>query len=173
MSDQQRPFPIGPLLGAGGLVLFSLISVALIQWFGGPVGDDALKSSPVLASRSLNFEDTADGAVRVLDADSGELIASLSSGEHGFVRATLRGLVRARRARGLGPEVPFVLEQRASGQLLLIDPTSGQEVDLWAFGSLNARVFSGFLQFDSSAGPGPDSPAALAHSSNRSEPYEQ
>ena len=173
MSERQRAFPLGPLLGAGGLVLFSLISVALLQWFGGPATDDPLKSSPVLASRALNFEDAADGSVRVLDADSGQLIASLPSGEHGFVRATLRGLVRARRARGLGAEVPFVLEQRASGQLLLIDPTSGQAVDLWAFGSLNALPFTEFLKFDSSAGAGPDSPPALAHSSNRSEQYDQ
>lgn len=164
MSDKQRPFPLMPLLGAGALVLVSLLSVAWVQWFAEPVPDPA-RNSPVVASRSLQFEDAAGGAVHVIDARSGMLIAELPSGEQGFVRATVRGLARARRARGLGAEVPFMLEQRASGQLLLIDPLTGQEIDLWAFGSLNARPFTEFLQPHSSAGTATGATPALAQSS--------
>lgn len=164
MSAKQRPFPLMPLLGAGALVLVSLLSVAWVQWFADPAPDPA-GASPVVASRTLQFEDADGGVVHVIDAGTGVLIAELPFGEQGFVRATVRGLARARRARGLGAEVPFTLEQRASGQLLLIDPLTGQEIDLWAFGSLNAQPFSGFLHPHSSAGTVTGAPSALAQSS--------
>jgi putative photosynthetic complex assembly protein len=152
------------------LLGFTLLSVAWIQWFAEPA---PLENSPVLASRTLLFQDAADGAVHVIDAKHGTLVANLPSGEQGFVRATVRGLARARRARGLGDDVPFTLEQRASGQLVLIDPLTGQEIDLWAFGSLNARPFVAFLHADSSASAQPGQGATLAQSDNRSKQYDQ
>lgn len=173
MSHAPQRFPLYPLLGAGGLVLVSLLSVAWLQWFAEPVIETG-PTSTVLLERSLQFEDAASGAVLVIDADTGELVANLPAGQHGFVRATVRGLARSRRARGLGPEVPFTLEQHDNGQLLLIDPLTGQAIDLWAFGTLNAQPFSEFLKphpFDthsSASAAGPARAPALAHSDSRS-----
>jgi len=147
--DQSSPGL--PLLAVGGLVLLSLLSVAWLQWFAEPA-PEAGPPNPAVAARELRFTDVDDGSVRVLDAGSGELIQVLAPGEHGFVRATVRGLVRARRTRGIGDETPFRLEQRANGQLLLIDPATGQEIDLWAFGASNARPFAGFLASPAGAG---------------------
>jgi putative photosynthetic complex assembly protein len=99
--------------------------------------------------RELRFADLADGSVQVTDAASGQEIQRIAAGGHGFVRATLRGLARARRARGVGQTVPFRLELRESGQLLLLDPATGQAIDLWAFGATNAEAFASMLGADS------------------------
>jgi putative photosynthetic complex assembly protein len=122
-----------------------------VQWFADS-GSDTVPEASVLQMKSLYFEDQPAGEVAVIDADSGEQIALLLVGEHGFIRSTLRGLVRARRARGIGAESPFILEQRDNGQLLLSDPVTGTQVDLWAFGSVNAQSFSDFLTSDSLSG---------------------
>ena len=143
-SEQQSPFPRGPLLGAAGLVLFSLLSVAWLRWFG-EAPAVAPPAEPPVAARDLRFEDLDSGAVGVYDAASGRLIRQLESGEHGFLRSTLRGMARARKARNAGPETPFRIELRSTGRLLLIDPVTGQEVDLWAFGAVNAQAFATFL----------------------------
>lgn len=147
MSTQHppdRPFPLFPLLGAGGLILVSLLSVAWVRWFDVPASHQASVVETV-RSKSLFFVDMPSGEVDVLDAESNELIAVLPVGEHGFIRSTLRGLARARKARGVGAETPFTLEQRKTGQLLLIDPVTGQAIDLWAFGIVNAGSFADFL----------------------------
>ena len=142
--ETQRRFPLYPLLGAGSLILISLLSVAWIQWFAGQ-DTAAAPVDPLLMARELRFEDRADGSVEVSDADTGQHIRRIKAGEDGFVRATLRGLVRARRARGAGQTVPFRLELRASGQLLLLDPATDQSIDLWAFGATNAEAFASLL----------------------------
>lgn len=159
----SRPFPLFPLLGAGFLMLATLVSVAWIQWFGEPAAGHVAGSAAetgagpaVRISRDLRFEDLEGGAVAVFDARGGQLIQRLEPGTHGFIRATLRGLVRARRARGVGGEVPFRLELIETGQLLLVDPVTGQAVDLWAFGATNARSFEALLSASE-----PDLAAAL------------
>lgn len=165
MSHAPQRFPLAPLLGAGSLILISLVSVAWLQWFGEPA-EPSVDVSTLLVTRSLQFEDTVEGNVKVFDADSGELIADLPSGQYGFVRATVRGLARSRRARGMGSEVPFTLEQHNNGQLLLIDPLTGQAIDLWAFGSLNAEPFREFLNTHSSVKSTSSQTSQLAQRSN-------
>lgn len=142
-AHHQEPFPLFPLLGAGFLILATLVSVAWLQWFGGPQG--ANHQGAITGQVQLHFRDREDGGVDVLNADDQRLISRLEPGNHGFVRATLRGLARSRRAIGAGSAEPFRLERRDNGQLILIDPVTGQEVDLWAFGSLNAGEFEALL----------------------------
>jgi len=125
-------------------MLITLLSVTWIRWFAPPELAVALED-PVVAARELRFADRADGGVEVTDAVSGQEIRRLLAGEDGFIRSTLRGLVRARRARGAGQAVPFRLGLRQSGQLLLLDPATGQSIDLWAFGNTNAEAFAGLL----------------------------
>jgi len=149
----SRPFPLFPLLSAGSLVLVSLLSVAWVRWFAEPAPEAALQAQ-VLVARELSFKDLPDGSVGAYDATDGALVYQFASGEHGFVRATLRGLARTRRALGAGAEVPFRLEQRSTGQLILIDLVTGQEVDLWAFGESNARGFELLLSVNTD-GNGP------------------
>ncbi len=168
LAEGQRPFPLFPLLGASSLVLISLVSAAWMQWFAKP--NMPPKPAPtVIAERQLAFEDTPQGEVLVRDAVSGELISTIEVGGSGFVRSTLRGLVRSRRLHGSLDKTPFVLEKHANGQLLLIDPVTDQAVDLWAFGQTNALVFASYLPEESTITRSAESDApTVAQSATRS-----
>jgi putative photosynthetic complex assembly protein len=91
--------------------------------------------------RDLIFADGPEGAVLVIDAHSKKEIAKFE-GEQGFLRSTLRALVRERRREGMGPETPLHLIGRADGRLTLLDPSTRQRIDLEAFGPTNASVFA-------------------------------
>ena len=97
-----------------------------------------------LAERSLAFADSSDGAVRVSDASTGELLGEFR-GEQGFLRGVLRGLARDRRAHAVGTAAPYVLSLHADGRLLITDPETGQRIDLASFGRDNAAVFARWL----------------------------
>ena len=100
--------------------------------------------APAVVVMQLRFEDRADGAVAVTDANTGRLIEAIT-GQAGFVRGTLRGLARERKRNGVGPEPAFELIARADGRLTLSDPTTGRLVDLESFGPVNAGVFARLL----------------------------
>ncbi|MEM9530214.1 MAG: photosynthetic complex assembly protein PuhC [Pseudomonadota bacterium] len=122
-------------------MLFALVSVML--WTPPPpteVSDDG-----VVGFRALTFADGPNGQVVVRDAYSGEPVDTLGTG-HGFLRATVRSLARLRVDAGHPPEAPFHLREYQSGQLLLIDPTTNEVIDLWAFGEPNLAAFAKYVQ---------------------------
>ena len=134
-------FPRWVLFCAGGILALSLISVGLVRLTGN--GPDQLAAAPT-AQRSLVFLDSQDGGVRVEDGATGQMLTVLH-GEQGFVRGALRALSRERYARGIGPSQPFDLIARVDGRLTLLDPATGQTVDLESFGPTNAGQFGQFL----------------------------
>jgi putative photosynthetic complex assembly protein len=146
-------FPRWVLFTAGGIIAFTLISVALVRITGN--GPDQLRKASIgleqtggMAGggidRPLRFEDRADGSIAVTDARTGQLVAQVS-GEQGFVRGALRALARERKARGIGAEAPFELVSRPDGGLTLSDPVTQQRVELRSFGPTNAGAFAPLL----------------------------
>ena len=134
-------FPKWVLYCAGGIIAFSLISVGLIRITGN--GPDQLAAAPTV-QRSLLFQDQKDGGVLVADGLTGEKLTVLY-GEQGFVRGALRALTRERYSRGIGSDKPFGLVARVDGRVTLMDPSTGQRVDLESFGPTNTAEFSRFL----------------------------
>lgn len=153
-----RPFPRGPLLGAGALVL-TTFALVIASRLAGTLSSEPVLGAPISA-RDLRFEDRTDGTVAVIDARTDASVAVLAVGTNGFVRATMRGLARDRRSRGIGPEVPFHLTSRANGALTLDDPATGRHISLEAFGHTNAEAFARFLAAPATA-PSSVSPSAL------------
>jgi len=141
-SNVDRPFPRSLLLGAGSVIALALIGVVVVRAMGLGTGEPV--PAPATSSRDLQFVDADNGGVHVVDA-RGEPIAELAPGTNGFLRATLRGLVRERKRRGIGPEIPFRLSAHTDGRLTLVDPTTGRVVDLEAFGPDNAGAFASLL----------------------------
>ncbi len=131
------PRPI--LIGAAVLIGVTIAVAAIARQ---QPRDDA-RAAPFAAveSRTLAFEDQADGSVRVTDAGSGALVATLEPGAGGFTRSVLRGLVRERRLSHIAGKAPFRLERMANGGLLLGDPETGREIHLAAFGPSNVAAF--------------------------------
>lgn len=124
-----------------GVLLATVLMVAAVRQSG---VSTHTPDAPAAQTRSLRFEDRADGSVAVLDARSGREVERVQ-GEAGFLRGALRALARERRMRGLGSEQPFDLIARADGRLTLVDTATGERIDLESFGPTNAGVFRRLL----------------------------
>lgn len=98
-----------------------------------------------VAERQLRFVDYTDGDVGVLDAQDGESVLRLSTGEGGFMRSVMRGMARERRVTGQGSEAPFTLTLWSDGLVSITDPVTGRDVALSAFGVDNVKAFSSLL----------------------------
>lgn len=140
----DRPFPRGPLLGAGALVAVAILSAVAGRLAG---SSTAPPDSTVLAARELRFEDRLDGSVLVSDASDGRQVDVAAAGTNGFLRATLRGLARERRRQGVEAraDAPFRITAWADGRVTLDDPATGRRVELEAFGQTNEEAFARLL----------------------------
>lgn len=135
MTHSFMPRGTVPLVGA--IVGFSLVVVttAVLMDDSGPtpvVPENATQVS------TLTFSDAPDGGI-VVTSDEGEIV--LPSEYNGFVRGVLRALARERRKVDVGPEEPFVLARDATGHFFIGDPSTGERIDLRAFGRDNALAF--------------------------------
>lgn len=145
MSDpfNDRPFPRGALLGTAALLTLTLVAVTASRLSS--IGTTQMPDSTVVDSRELRFEDRADGAVTVFDADARHTVEVFAPGTHGFVRGVLRGLARERRLHEVDAQPPFRLTRWADGRLSLDDPATGRRIELAAFGPTNAAAFAQLL----------------------------
>ncbi len=126
-----------PLWLLSALAISALLVTAWARWSGWTqVGQD----SPIRWSRALHFQDHDSGAVLVRDAQNGDEIARFE-GEQGFIRGSLRALIRERKRSGQGPEQPFLLQQHGDGRLSLRDPATGTRIPLDSFGPSNLAKF--------------------------------
>jgi len=98
-----------------------------------------------LDTRSIRFIDTADGAVMVADAETGQELGRFGQGEGGFVRATARAMATARESQGLGPAVPFELITWDNDAMTLRDTQTGRSVELHAFGSKTHEIYQDMM----------------------------
>jgi putative photosynthetic complex assembly protein len=143
VAKQENSLPRGALIGAGSLVLASLLLVSAARITG--YGPAKPPPSAVVERYDLRFEDRADGAVLIYSDASNRLVDTLQPSTNGFVRGVLRGLVRERRAEHVGPTPPFRLTRWADGRLSLDDPSTGRHVDIEVFGPTNAGAFADIL----------------------------
>lgn len=132
-----------PFAALGVLMLAALVAVAAMR-LTTPLPDGS-SASPAVNTRALRFEDRVDGSIAVLDAERGAVIDTVAPGTNGFLRSAMRGLVRERKRRGLGDEMPFELVAHVDGRLTLLDPGTGRRIDLESFGPTNAGAFARLL----------------------------
>jgi putative photosynthetic complex assembly protein len=145
ISNADRPpeasaLPRTILFGASALVGFALILTGAARL--SDIGTLHMPKKQVVEALSLRFEDRDDGSVAVRDANDDRVIYTVAPGTNGFIRATLRGLVRERKREGIGPETPFTLTHWSDGTMSLEDSTIGRRVSLEAFGPTNAQAFA-------------------------------
>ena len=133
--------PRGPLLLIGALLLAALLGVAAVRCpaprFARPMPHQwrtrscASRTGPTAASRCSTPQRPPDR----IGPGRSRLPA----------RHAARAGPRAAQAQGLGAEPAFELIARADGRLTLIDPATGDRVDLESFGPTNAAVFARLL----------------------------
>jgi putative photosynthetic complex assembly protein len=138
--------PRRAVLGAFAVLGLTLAGVATVRLSGAPIREPDART---VAKRDLRFADRPDGAIAVIDAVSGATLDTVH-GEQGFLRGTLRGLVRERRRRGLSNADPLQLIARADGRLTLADPRTGERIDLESFGPSNVAIYARWLELPSS-----------------------
>lgn len=145
----ETTIPKGGLFAAAALVLFALAAVTTVRFTG--VGGVHMTLPAAVDSRDLQFEDGKDGAVLVYDSRDGQLVDSIAPGTNGFVRVVLRGLARERRLSNVGSAPPFRLTRFANGQMTLTDTSNNKQIDLKAFGAVNAEAFTRLMDLRRSA----------------------
>lgn len=126
-----------PLWWLVALVCSSLLVIGAARWRG---WTDVGQEAPVTWSRALNFQDHSSGAVVVIDADTLQEIARFE-GEQGFLRGSLRALIRERKRRGIGHDQPFVLQGHKDGRWSLRDPSTQTRIPLDSFGPTQLALF--------------------------------
>ena len=146
MSElHENPAPTVPLILAAGLVVVSLLGVSWQKWVITPSVQTTPVAREVVQQRTLQFKDADAGGVMVLDAETREVIDLVEAGEGGFLRGTLRGLVRERRMSTAEMGSGFQLTHFSDGTVILTDLATGREIDLRAFGAINADNFQRYL----------------------------
>lgn len=139
----SRPFPRFALVGAGLLIAITIGTAVVVRYV---IGVDTFPpTAAAVASRDLRFEDRADGSIAVFNARDNSVLEVLAPGTNGFMRATVRGLVRERKREDVGQAPPFRLTAYADGRLTLEDTGTGRRIDLEAFGQTNLQAFTRLL----------------------------
>ena len=145
--SHDMALPRVPLLGMAFMVLATVLVVAVVRLSGMDIS--SASAMPVQAERLLHFDDRADGAIVVRNArpaaGEAEVLRVVEPGSQGFLRGTLRALVRERRLAGQGALLPFHLAAHADGRLTLTDTATQRRVDLESFGPTNAALFAQLL----------------------------
>ena len=126
-----------------GLAIFT--SLGIFDRQGVPEDIRAQDGVMALDTRSIKFNDAADGSVWVSDAVTGAELARFPQGEGGFVRSTARAMVTGRQQHGLGPEVPFELIKWDNEAMTLRDSQTGRSVELAAFGTNTLEGYKDIL----------------------------
>lgn len=143
-SHSGTPIPRAVLIGAAVMIAATIVLAGMSRLTD--VGSMRMVGTTPVDSREVRFVDQYDGSVAVTDATTGKLIVEVAQGTNGFLRSTLRGLVRERKRQGIGEGPPFRLVRWIDGRLTLEDPATGRVIDLVAFGAINAAAFASILE---------------------------
>jgi putative photosynthetic complex assembly protein len=135
--------PRGALIAAGVMIALALTAATVARVSG--IGTTQPAHAATVVMRSVHFFDRSDGAVVVTDAATSKEVAVLNPGTNGFIRAVMRGLARSRRLASIGDEPPFQIVQRVDGTVNLVDPSTGRDIALEAFGHTQVEAFAMLL----------------------------
>lgn len=131
------------LVALAALVLMVLVATLAARLTGFTA--DSVADTPIVQTRELGFRDLPGGKVSAYEWNSDFTLLVVNAGEGSFLRGVVRSLVRQR--AGLSPDlrVPFHLNRHSDGRMVLLDPATGERIDLIAFGPDNYRVFATLL----------------------------
>lgn len=142
--DPEKPIPRPILLSAGALAFAALAAIAMGRTTG--VGLADTPAIPTVAHRDLQLAEHDDGSAAVIDAASRETLIEVGPGSGAFAVEVLRNLARDRVRKGAAADAaPYVLALKADGRLVVEDPQTRQQVELRAFGKLQAEAFAGLM----------------------------
>jgi putative photosynthetic complex assembly protein len=133
-------------------LVWVLLAMLGFWWLGASLAGDTQTAAqkPIRGEVSSSVEitvlDLPDGAVGVFQTQSNAPLARFESGEGSFVRTIFRSLVRDRRVRQVSAPPQFIIRGLSDGRVIVEDPSTGSQIDLDAFGHINADQFRDMLQ---------------------------
>lgn len=139
-----------PVLAMGVMLALGAVPVLTMAWPRSAhemARGSGTRSAPdVVAERSILFDDNADGSATILDATDGSVLATMKTGDGGFVRTMLRLLAGERRRHDAAGDAPFRVTHWNTGSVTIHDPAVGRTIELKAFGATNAEAFAQLLE---------------------------
>jgi hypothetical protein len=124
LVHHHEPIPKAAIVAACSFVLMTLAGVSIARLAGMPP-----EASPA--------------AIRA----QGQVAAIIAPGSNsGFIRGVMRGMARERMKANVGHDAPFRVTLWANGQLTLVDPATGRDVELSGFGDTNRAAFMALLK---------------------------
>lgn len=132
-----------PLFGALAVVVLAIVLVVGSVLTKGPASS---AHSTVIAERILYILDEKDGELAVYDARTKKPLGRFGKGEGAFVRISIRSLLRMRTLKQIDLNLPFRLAKTENDDLRIIDPESGENIRVNAFGPIATESFARFLQ---------------------------
>ena len=133
-------------------LVWVLLAMLGFWWLGASLAGDTQTAAqkPIRGEVSSSVEitvlDLPDGAVGVFQTQTNAPLARFESGEGSFVRTIFRSLVRDRRVRQVSAPPQFIIRGLSDGRVIVEDPSTGSQIDLDAFGHINAKQFRDMLQ---------------------------
>lgn len=151
MEEDEAPprVPRGVLIAAACIIAGTITFAAVARWTG--YGASRVPESTPVASADLRFEDRPDGAIAVIRAGDGNVIAMVPPGQDGFIRVIMRNMAQERMARTADQMTPFRLVRWADSRLSIEDLATGRKLELASFGPTNTEAFAKLLSPPSSA----------------------
>ena len=130
----------------GAVAILAILSLVIGVNFLGTQTVDLSPARTAVVTRPMVFRDAPGGAIAVYDQGAAAPFAVLPREQNTFMASALRlmGQSRERRSQA-GPEAPFVLILWSDGKLSLSDPSTGDVLELAAYGPTNAKTFAQLL----------------------------
>ncbi len=129
-----------------GAALAVLVLVISIRSFGDSTGNEPSQTARAVENRPLIFRDGEAGDILVFDKRADKPFAILKRDKNSFIANTVRLLAAERMRRGAGGrDKPFLLTLWSDGRLSFADPSTGETIELVAFGATNVQSFARLL----------------------------
>ncbi|MEM8784304.1 MAG: photosynthetic complex putative assembly protein PuhB [Pseudomonadota bacterium] len=155
--------PRVPLFAAMGLVVFSLLAVAISSLATSTAPDPANAPTPY-AVHSIDFKALGDFRYDVVTLDDGQSIAVVEPGRDGFLSNALRSFRRTRDLRSLPLDAPYQFIEWDTGRATLSDPTTDQHIQVDSFGPIRTGAMQALNSLRTIRPTGPAAGAPLPKS---------
>lgn len=130
-----------------GVFCLLMVILALVSW--ARLTERPLVAVPpmteVVETRDIILESDTSGSAFVRDVD-GTVLADLGPGQGGFLHTIWRAVKRERVRYRVGLDGPVTINLHEDNRLRLFDPSTGESIDLNAFGSKNVGAFRALLE---------------------------
>ena len=125
------------------LMALSLGITAFAQWTN-QENAGVLDAAPVAISKDIVLSGDRSGVYQVFDA-GGTLLSSSDDERGGFIGVVGRAIDRERQLHDVVGQAPVTVVRRENGNIAILDPETGMNIELIGYGKDNVAAFAQFV----------------------------